>query len=68
MKTRQSWTDITYRTGRYDDEFNPYKEDKTKLVWNVFNERNGEIFPINIFNHQLKSGSGSIFLSITISF
>jgi hypothetical protein len=54
MKTRQSWTDITYRTGRYDDEFNPYKEDKTKLVWNVFNERNGEIFPINIFEYNYK--------------
>ena len=54
MKTRQSWTDITYRTGRYDDEFNPYKEDKTKLVWNVFNERNGEIFPINVFEYNYK--------------
>ena len=31
MKTKQSWTEITYRTGRYDDEFNPYKEDKTKM-------------------------------------
>lgn len=54
MKTRQSWTDITYRKGRYDDEFNPYKEDKTKLVWNVFNECNGEICPLNIFEYNYK--------------
>ena len=54
MKTRQSWTDITYRKGRYDAEFNPYKEDKTKLVWNVFNECNGEICPLNIFEHNYK--------------
>lgn len=54
MKTKQSWTDITYRKGRYDDEFNPYKEDKTKLVWNVFNECNGEICPLNIFEYNYK--------------
>jgi hypothetical protein len=54
MKTRQSWTDITYRKGRYDAEFNPYKEDKTKLVWNVFNECNGEICPLNIFEYNYK--------------
>ena len=54
MKTKQSWTDITYRKGRYDDTFSPYKEDKTKLVWNVFNERNGEIFPLNIFEYNYK--------------
>ena len=54
MKTRQSWTDITYRKGRYDNEFNPYKEDKTKLVWNVFNECNGEICPLNIFEYNYK--------------
>lgn len=54
MKTKQSWTDITYRKGRYDDEFNPYKEDKTKLVWNVFNECNGEICPLNIFEYNYR--------------
>lgn len=54
MKTRQSWTDITYRKGRYEAEFNPYKEDKTKLVWNVFNECNGEICPLNIFEYNYK--------------
>lgn len=54
MKTKQSWTDITYRKGRYDAEFNPYKEDKTKLVWNVFNECNGEICPLNIFEYNYK--------------
>lgn len=54
METRQSWTDITYYKGRYDDEVKPYKEDKTKLVWNVFNEQNGEILPINIFEYNYK--------------
>lgn len=54
MKIRQSWTDITYRKGRYDAEFKPYKEDKTKLVWNVFNECNGEICPLNIFEYNYK--------------
>lgn len=54
MKIRQSWTDITYRKGRYDDKFNSYKEDKTKLVWNVFNECNGEICPLNIFEYNYK--------------
>lgn len=59
--TRQSWTDITYYKGRYlrdrfssEESFKPYKEDKTKLIWNVFNERNGEIFPINIFEYNYK--------------
>lgn len=54
MKTVQSWTDITYYKGRYDDEGKPYKEDKTTLVWNVFNEQNGEILPINIFEYNYK--------------
>ena len=54
METRQSWADITYYKGRYDDEVKPYKEDKTKLVWNVFNEQNGEILPINIFEYNYK--------------
>ena len=54
MKNGQSWTDITYRKGRYDAGFNPYKEDKTKLVWNVFNECNGEICPLNIFEYNYK--------------
>ena len=54
MSTKQSWTDIIYHKGRYNDKFNPYKEDKTRLVWNVFNEWNGEIFPINIFEYNFK--------------
>ena len=54
METRQSWADITYYKGRYDDEVKPYKEDKTTLVWNVFNEQNGEILPINIFEYNYK--------------
>ena len=54
METRQSWTDITYYKGRYDNEVKPYKEDKTTLVWNVFNEQNGEILPINIFEYNYK--------------
>jgi hypothetical protein len=62
MSTRQSWTEITYSKGRYlpksycSDEakkdFIPYKEDRSKLVWNVFNEENGEITPINIFEYN----------------
>ena len=52
METRQSWADITYYKGRYDDKVKPYKEDKTTLVWNVFNEQNGEILPINIFEYN----------------
>ena len=52
METGQSWTDITYYKGVYDDEVKPYKEDKTTLVWNVFNEQNGEILPINIFEYN----------------
>ena len=54
METRQSWADITYYKGRYDDEVKPYKEDKTTLVWNVFNEQDGEILPINIFEYNYK--------------
>ena len=38
----------------HDNTINPYKEDKTKLVWNVFNERNGEIFPINVFEYNIR--------------
>jgi hypothetical protein len=62
MRTRQSWSDISFSKGRYlprefatEDEkraFKPYKEDKSKLVWNVFIERNGEIFPVNIFEYN----------------
>ena len=64
MYTKQSWSDIEFSTGRYlprdwvtEEEkknFKPYKEDKSKLVWNVFNERNGEIFPVNIFEYNYK--------------
>lgn len=65
MRTKQDWSDITYHKGRYikdyldTDDFKPYKEDKSKLVWNVFNEENGEIVPINIFEYNwvfLKDG------------
>ena len=62
MRAKQSWSDINFSKGRYlprefatEDEkkaFKPYKEDKSKLVWNIFNERNGEIFPINIFEYN----------------
>jgi hypothetical protein len=62
MKTNQSWSDIEFAKGRYlprpfctEEEkkaFKPYKEDKSKLVWNVFNERNGEVFPVNIFEYN----------------
>ena len=64
MYTKQSWSDIEFAKGRYlprdwatEEEkktFKPYKEDKSKLVWNVFNERNGEIFPVNIFEYNYK--------------
>lgn len=64
MKTKQSWNDIEFIKGRYlprpfctEEEkkaFKPYKEDKSKLVWNVFNERNGEVFPVNIFEYNYK--------------
>ena len=66
MRTKQEWTDITYNKGRYvprfyDDAktFKPYKEDKSKLVWNIFAEEHGEIVPINIFEYNwvfLKDG------------
>ena len=69
MRTTREWSEITYNKGRYlpksyySEEakkgFKPYKEDKTKLVWNVFNEENGEIVPINIFEYNwvfLKDG------------
>ena len=66
MRTKQEWTDITYNKGRYvprfyDDAktFKPYKEDKSKLVWNIFAEEQGEIVPINIFEYNwsfLKDG------------
>lgn len=62
MRTRQSWSDIGFSKGRYlpresatEDEkraFKPYKEDKSKLVWNVFTECSGEIFPVNIFEYN----------------
>jgi hypothetical protein len=64
MHTKQSWSDIEFSKGRYfpgklasDEEkkaFKPYRENKEKLVWNVFNERNGEIFPVNIFEYNYK--------------
>lgn len=64
MKTNQSWSDIEFAKGRYlprpfctEEEkkvFKPYKEDKSKLVWNIFNERNGEIFPVNLFEYNYK--------------
>lgn len=61
MRTKQEWTDITYNKGRYlprfyDDAktFKPYKEDKSKLVWNIFAEEQGEIVPINIFEYNWK--------------
>ena len=64
MRTKQSWSDIEFTKGRYvprefateaeKKAFKPYKEDKSKLVWNVFNERNGEVFPINIFEYNYK--------------
>lgn len=69
MRTKQSWSEIEYSKGRYlpksyySDEakkdFKPYKEDKSKLVWNIFAEENGEIVPINIFEYSwafLKDG------------
>ena len=68
-RTKQEWSDITYNRGRYlpksyyseeaKKKFKPYKEDTFKLVWNVFNEDNGEIVPINIFEYNwrfLKEG------------
>ena len=59
MRTKQEWTDIIYNKGRYvprfyDDvkTFKPYKEDKSKLVWNVFNEENVQIICVNIFEYN----------------
>ena len=64
MRIKQSWSDIEFSKGRYfprdwatEEEkktFKPYKADKSKLVWNVFNERNGEVFPVNIFEYNYK--------------
>ena len=67
--TKQSWMDVEFSKGRYlpksyyseeaKRDFKPYKEDKSKLVWNVFNENNGEIELINIFEYNwtfLKDG------------
>ena len=69
MRKIQSWSDFIFNKGRYlpslgksDNDkktFKPYQEDKTKLVWNVFNEHNGDILPINIFEYHagfLKDG------------
>jgi hypothetical protein len=59
---KQSWTDIEFYTGRYfpssfaseedKQNFKPYKEDKSRLKWNVFNESSGEIKVINIFEYS----------------
>lgn len=53
------WSDIKFKKGRYlpswgDDEkaFKPYKEDKSKLVWNIFNKENGQIVCINLFEYN----------------
>jgi hypothetical protein len=64
MKTKQSWSDIEFSKGRYlprpyateteKVDFKPYKEETSKLVWNVFNERNGKIFPINLFEYNYR--------------
>jgi hypothetical protein len=64
MRTKQAWSEIEFLKGRYfpckvasDAEikaFKPYREDKSKLVWNVFNERNGAVFPVNIFEYNYK--------------
>ena len=45
--------------GDNEKAFKPYKEDKSKLVWNVFNEENGQIICINLFEYNwvfLKDG------------
>jgi hypothetical protein len=62
MRAKQTWSEIEFSKGRYlpksyysdkvKEDFVPYKEDKSKLVWNVFNEENGEIVPINIFEYS----------------
>ena len=62
MSIKQSWMDIEFHTGRYfpnpfagEEEkknFKPYKEDKSRLKWNVFNESGGEIKVINIFDYS----------------
>ena len=62
MRIKQSWTDIEFSTGRYfpsslasEEEkknFKPYKEDKSRLKWNVFNESGGEIKVINLFEYS----------------
>lgn len=69
MRSKQTWTEIEFSKGNYlpkfyssdeaKKEFIPYKEDKSKLVWNVFNVEQGEIVPINIFEYNwvfLKDG------------
>ena len=61
MRTKQEWSEIIYGKGRYvsrfyDDvkTFKPYKEDKSKLVWNIFVEESGNIVPVNIFEYNWK--------------
>jgi hypothetical protein len=62
MRTKQSWTDIEFSVGRYfprffaseaeKKNFKPYKEDKSRLKWNVFNESDGHIKVINLFDYN----------------
>lgn len=62
MRSKQTWSEIIYSKGRYlpksyyseeaKKEFVPYKEDKSKLLWNIFVEDNGAIVPVNIFEYS----------------
>ena len=69
MRKQTDWSYFEYDVGRYlpyewDSEenkknFKHYKPETKKLVWYVFNEENGDIVPINLFEYNwvfLKEG------------
>lgn len=56
--TNKDFSYYTFEVGRYtattfdDKSFVPYKPNKSKLIWNVFNEENGKIKVINLFEYN----------------
>lgn len=58
MRTNKEFEYYLFEIGNYVAEtsnkktFKPYKADTKKLIWNIFNEENGKIEVINLFEYN----------------
>lgn len=58
MRENKDWSYFEFQVGRYvkgafdGADFEPYKPQKDRLTWYVFNEEQGRIVPINIFEYN----------------